>query len=135
MLLKGIALNFGEAAMLCDALRALWLSPKFIDRVWVEMLATIRAEGLEKKWSTKANRMVRRLSKLRRAEATAVLRAAIRFWERHEEPTAKLLTELMLLPPAAKTRGNPPRKGRQASQQTKRSTTKPRAKGNPPRSR
>ncbi|MGH8012841.1 MAG: hypothetical protein ACREQ4_10115 [Candidatus Binataceae bacterium] len=142
VLLKGIGLNFGEAAMLCDALRALWLSPKFIERVWTEMRATIRADGLEDKWSTKADPMLKRLAQLRRAESTAVLRAAIRFWERHEEPTAKLLAELMLLQPPGKNRAEPSRKTRQASPRTKPLTSKskstnskPRGKGKPPRSR
>lgn len=40
---------------------------------------------------------MKRLGRLGRAEATALLRAAIRFWERREEPTAKSLRDLGLI--------------------------------------
>jgi hypothetical protein len=96
-LLEEIGLSFAEAALLCEALRALWLSPKFIERTWREMREVIRTEHLEEKWGTTADVLLKRLSGRRRAEATAVLRAAIRFWERHEEPTAKLLNDLGLI--------------------------------------
>jgi hypothetical protein len=96
-LLEGINLSFAEAALLCEALRALWLSPKFIERTWREMRDIIRTERLEEKWGTTADAIVTRLGGRRRAEATAVLRAAIHFWERREEPTAKLLNDLGLI--------------------------------------
>jgi hypothetical protein len=96
-LLEGIDLSFAEAALLCEALRALWLSPKFIERTWREMRDIIRTERLEQKWGTIADALVARLGGRRRAEVTAVLRAAIRFWERREEPTAKLLSDLGLI--------------------------------------
>ena len=48
-LLEGIDLSFAEAALLCEALRALWLSPKFIERTWREMRDIIRTERLEEK--------------------------------------------------------------------------------------
>jgi hypothetical protein len=57
----------------------------------------IRTERLEQKWGTIADALMTRLGGRRRAEVTAVLRAAIRFWERHEEPTAKLLNDLGLI--------------------------------------
>jgi len=94
ILLDGIGLNFEEAALLCDALRAVWLSPRFIERVWRSMSEVIRRERLDEKWGCDADALTKRLSKLRRAEATALLRGAIRFWERREKPTAKLLSEL-----------------------------------------
>ncbi|MGH7933139.1 MAG: hypothetical protein ACREQN_08205 [Candidatus Binataceae bacterium] len=118
MLLAGIDLNFGEAALLCEALRALWLSPKFIERTWYEMLAIIRSEQLEEKWSTNADTLVTRLSRLRRSEATAMLRATIRFWERYEEPTAELLRDIGLLHPKKQTAAataQPKRKRRKAA--------------------
>jgi len=90
-LLDGIRLSFAEAALLCDALRALWLSPKYIERTWREMRDIIETQRL-------ADALLAPLGRLRRSEATAVLRAAIRFWERHEEPTARLLNELGLIP-------------------------------------
>src|ERR1700687_4743550 len=103
-LLEGIDLSFAEAALLCEALRALWLSPKFIERTWREMRDVIRTERLEKKWGTVAEPLVTRLGGRPRAEVTAVLRAAIRFWERREEPTAKLLNELGLIHPQPRRR-------------------------------
>jgi len=78
-LLEGIDLSFAEAALLCEALWALWLSPKFIERTWREMRDIIRTERLEQKWGTIADALVTRLGGWRRAEVTAVLRAAIRF--------------------------------------------------------
>jgi hypothetical protein len=96
-LLEGIGLSFAEAALLCEALRALWLSPKVIERTWLEMRDIIETEHLDKKWDTTAYALLARIGGLRRSEATAVLRATIRFWERHEEPTAKLLHELGLV--------------------------------------
>jgi len=107
-LLEGIHLSFAEAALLCEALRALWLSPKFIERTWHEMRDIIETERLDKKWDTTADALLARLGGLRRSEATAVLRAAIRFWERHEEPTAKLLNELGLIARARQRQGMPP---------------------------
>jgi hypothetical protein len=94
ILLDGIGLNFEEAALLCDALRSVWLSPQFIERMWRTMSDVIRRERLDEKWGCDAEALTRRLSKLRRVEATALLRGAIRFWERREKPTAKLLSEL-----------------------------------------
>jgi len=48
-LLEGIGLSFAEAALLCEALRALWLSPKVIERTWLEMRDIIETEHLDKK--------------------------------------------------------------------------------------
>jgi hypothetical protein len=96
-LLEGIDLSFAEAALLCEALRALWLSSKFIERTWREMRDIIRTERLDEKWDTTADTLLTRLGGRTHAEATAVLRAAIRFWERHEEPTATLLRDLGLI--------------------------------------
>jgi uncharacterized protein HemY len=104
-LLEGIDLTFAEAALLCEALRALWLSPKYIERTWREMRDIIETERLDKKWDTTTDALLARLGGLRRSESTAVLRAAIRFWERHEEPTAKLLNELGLLPARQQRQG------------------------------
>jgi hypothetical protein len=96
-LLDGIGLNFAQAAMLCEALRALWLSPEFARRVWLDLRAVMRSERLGKRWGTNGDVLVKRLCRLGRAEATALLRAAIRFWERREEPTAKSLHDLGLI--------------------------------------
>jgi hypothetical protein len=106
-LLEGIGLSFGEAALLCDALRGLWLSSQFIERTWLEMCALIQAEQLDQKWDTSADALATRLAGLRRGEATALLRAAIRFWERREEPTAQLLEDLGMLRPQRHTRAHP----------------------------
>jgi hypothetical protein len=106
-LLEGIGLSFGEAALLCDALRGLWLSPQFIERTWREMRELIQAEKLDQKWGTSGEALATRLAQLRRAEATALLRAAIRFWERREEPTAQLLEDLGMLRPQRHTRAHP----------------------------
>ncbi len=97
VLLAGIGLNLAEAAMLCEALRALWLSPEFAARIWLDLHGVMRRECLDKRWGTDADVLVRRLSRLGRAEATALLRAAIRFWERRQEPTAKSLRDLGLI--------------------------------------
>ena len=102
-LLEGIHLSFAEAALLCEALRALWLSPKIIERTWREMREIIETQRLDEKWDTTAEALLARIGGLRRSEATAVLRATIRFWERHEEPTAKLLQELGLIPKQRRT--------------------------------
>ncbi len=96
-LLREIGLNFAEAAMLCESLRALWLSPKFAQRIWLDLGDLMRSERLDEKWGTDADALVKRLGRLGRAEATALLRAAIRFWERREEPTAKSLRDLGLI--------------------------------------
>jgi len=96
-LLSGMGLNFAEAAMLCHALKALWLSPEFTDRVWRELRRVIRREGLAEKWGTDADIVVDRLYKLGCAEATALVRAALSFWDRRDEPTAKSLRDLGLL--------------------------------------
>jgi hypothetical protein len=48
-LLEGIGLSFAEAALLCEALRALWLSPKVIERTWLEMRDIIETEHLDQK--------------------------------------------------------------------------------------
>jgi hypothetical protein len=98
-LLEAIDLSFSEAALLCEALRALWLSPQFIERTWREMRDIIREERLDEKWATSADDLAKRLVGRRRSETTALLRAAIRFWERREEPTAKLLSDLGLIRP------------------------------------
>jgi len=42
---------------------------------------------------TTADAFLKRLGGQQRAEANAVLRAAIRFWEWHQEPTATLLND------------------------------------------
>jgi hypothetical protein len=104
-LLAEINLSFAEAALLCEALRSLWLSPKFIERTWQEMRDIIEAERLDKKWDTSVDALLTRLGGLRRAQATALLRATIRFWERHEEPTATLLKELGLISRQLRKRG------------------------------
>src|SRR5712691_5221178 len=96
-LLAKLGLNFAEAAMLCEALRTLWLSPKFAARIWLDLGELMRSERLDEKWRTNSDGLVKRLGRLGRAEATALLRAAIRFWERREEPTAKLLRDLGLM--------------------------------------
>jgi hypothetical protein len=96
-LLRGIGLNFAEAAMLCDALKALWLSPEFTERVWRELRGVIRRDGLAEKWGTDTDTVVDRLCKLGCAEATALVRAALRFWDRRDEPTASSLRELGLI--------------------------------------
>ena len=64
-LLEGIGLSFAEAALLCEALRALWLSPKFIERTWREMREVIRTEHLEEKWGTPADVLLKRCAGLR----------------------------------------------------------------------
>ena len=92
---------------MCDALRAVWLSPRFIERVWRAMSDVIRHERLDEKWGCDADALTKRLSKLRRAEATALLRGAIRFWERREKPTAKLLSELGMTPRRRRKAPNP----------------------------
>jgi hypothetical protein len=79
----------------------LWLSSKFMERTWREMRDIIRTERLDEKWDTTADTILTRLGGRTHAEATAVLRAAIRFWERHEEPTATLLRDLGLISSAA----------------------------------
>src|SRR5271170_5568843 len=96
-LLDGIGLNFAQAAFLCEAIRALWLSPQFTQRMWDEMRDVSRSEGLDRKWATSGNDVFERLGKMNHAEAVAVVRAAIQFWGRRGEPTAKLLRELGLL--------------------------------------
>jgi hypothetical protein len=96
-LLEGVALEFAEAALVCEAMRALWISPKFLEQMWLQLLEIIKSERLDEKWNIDAAALVNRISKLRRSEATALLRAAIRFWERREEPTAALLLELGLI--------------------------------------
>jgi hypothetical protein len=96
-LLSAMGLNFAEAAMLCDALKALWLSPEFTDRMWRELRRTIRRENLAEKWGTSADNVVDRLRKLGCAESTALVRAALSFWNRRDEPTAKSLRELGLV--------------------------------------
>jgi hypothetical protein len=57
------------------------------------MRELIRAEKLDQKWGTSADAPATRLARLRRAEATALLRAAICFRKRPEEPTAQLLED------------------------------------------
>jgi hypothetical protein len=96
-LLAKSRLNFAEAAMLCEALRSLWLSPEFAARIWLDLGELMRSERLDKKRGTNSDVLVNRLGRLGRAEATALLRAAIRFWERREEPTAKSLRDLGLI--------------------------------------
>jgi hypothetical protein len=96
-LLEQIGLNFAEAAFLCEALRALWLSPKFTKRMWAEMIEVSRAEGLDQKWAMSGDSLSERLSKMNHEEAYAVVRAAIKFWQRRNEPTARLLRDLGLL--------------------------------------
>jgi len=96
-LLEGIGLNFAEAAFLCEALRALWLSPQFTERMWSEMIEVSRAEGLDQKWATDSDSLSERLSKMSQEEAFALVRAAIQFWRRRNEPTARLLRDLGLL--------------------------------------
>lgn len=103
-LLEGIGLSFAQAALLCEALRALWLSPKIIERTWRETREIIETDRLDVKWDTTAGALLARIGGLRRSEATAVLRATIRFWERHEEPTARLLQELGFIPRQPRTR-------------------------------
>jgi hypothetical protein len=98
-LLEGIGLNFAEAAFLCEALRALWFSPQFTQKMWSEMIEVSRAEGLDQKWATSGDALAERLSKMNHEEAFAVLRAAIKFWRRRNEPTARLLRDLGLLAP------------------------------------
>jgi|SRR5271154_1488044 len=97
-LLEGIGLNFAQAAFLCEALRALWLSPQFTERLWNEMRDVSRVEGLDSKWATSGSDVFERLGKMNQAEVFAVVGAAIQFWRRRDgEPTAKLLRELGLL--------------------------------------
>jgi hypothetical protein len=68
-----------EAALLCEALRALWLSPQFIERAWREMRNIIREERLDEKWVMSADALMKLLAGCLRAETTAVLCGAIRF--------------------------------------------------------
>ena len=96
--LENINLNFAEAAFLCEALRALWLSPQFTERMWTEMLEVSRAEGLDEKWATSGDALSERLGKVNPQEAFALVRAAIKFGQRRNEPTARLLHDLGLLP-------------------------------------
>jgi hypothetical protein len=96
-LLEGIGLNFAEAAFLCEALRALWLSPQFTEKMWSQMIEVSRAEGLDQKWATSSDSLAERLSKMNHEEAFALVRAAIKFWQRRNEPTARLLRDLGLL--------------------------------------
>lgn len=98
-LLENINLNFAEAAFLCEALRALWLSPQFTERMWSEMLEVSRVEGLDEKWATSGDALSERLGKMNPHEAFALVRAAIKFGQRRNEPTARLLRDLGLLPP------------------------------------
>jgi hypothetical protein len=81
-ILRQIDFEFGEAALLCDGLRALWLSPNFIEKLWAEMARVIRTEHLEHKWATSARALAARVARCDRESATALLRAAILFWER-----------------------------------------------------
>lgn len=97
-LLENINLNFAEAAFLCEALRALWLSPQFTERMWSEMLEVSRVEGLDQKWATSGDALSERLGKMNPQEAFALVRAAIKFGQRRNEPTARLLRDLGLLP-------------------------------------
>jgi hypothetical protein len=98
-LLEGIGLNFAEAAFLCEALRALWFSPHFTERMWSEMIEVSRTQGLDQKWDTSGDSLAERLNKMNHEEAFAVVRAAIKFWQRRNEPTARLLRDLGLLGP------------------------------------
>jgi hypothetical protein len=97
VLLNGVGMNFAEAAMLCDGLKALWLSPEFIDRLWAELRKVIERDHLDEKWGADSGTLVERLSKLGCAESTAMVRAALRFWETREKPTAKTLRDLGLV--------------------------------------
>ena len=102
-LLDGIALEFREAALVCEAMRALWISQGFLQQVWHQLVDIIKSERLDENWGMNADALGSRLATLTRSEATALLRGAIRFWERREEPTATLLLELGLIRPE---RGN-----------------------------
>ncbi|HEX4208987.1 MAG TPA: hypothetical protein VHY56_01240 [Candidatus Binataceae bacterium] len=91
-------MSFAEAAFLCDALKALWLSPQFTERLFSEMIEVSRVEGLDQKWATSSDSLSERLGKMSSQEAFAVVRAAIQFWRRRNEPTARLLRDLGLVP-------------------------------------
>jgi hypothetical protein len=48
-LLEGLDLSFAKPVLPCEALRALWLSLKFIERTWREMRAIVESEGPRQK--------------------------------------------------------------------------------------
>lgn len=96
-LLGGIGLNFAEAAFLCETLATLLQSPEFTDRLWAEVREVSRAKGLDQKWAANPDQLFERLGKMNKEEALALMRAALQFWQRRKEPTARLLRDLGLL--------------------------------------
>ena len=97
-LLEGIGLNFSEAAFLCEALAALWQSPEFTERMWSDLRQIGRAKGLDEKWAAAGDGLFDRLKKINKDEELALMRAALQFCRRRDEPTARLLRDLGLLP-------------------------------------
>jgi hypothetical protein len=98
-LLGGIGLSFAEAAFLCEALAMLLQTPEFTERMWSDMREVSRAKGLDEKWAANSDQLFERLSRMNKEEALALMRAALQFWQRRKEPTARLLRDLGLLAP------------------------------------
>jgi hypothetical protein len=96
-LLGGIGLNFGEAALLCEALATIWQTPGFTERMWSDVREVSHAMGLDEKWSASSDQLFERLGKMKPEEALALMRAALQFSQRRNEPTARLLRDLGLL--------------------------------------
>jgi hypothetical protein len=100
-LLGRIGLNFAEAALLCEALATLWQSPGFTERMWSDVRAVSQATGLDEKWAASGDELFERLGKMKQEEALALMRAALQFSQRRNEPTARLLRDLGLVPAEA----------------------------------
>jgi len=95
--LSSIGLSLAEAALVCEGLSVLWLSPKFINQMWKDTFATIRRKRIDEKWDVDVDGLLKRLRQLSQPEANALFRAAVRFSERREEPSAIVLSELGLI--------------------------------------
>jgi hypothetical protein len=106
-LLGGIGLTFAEAAFLCEALAALLQSPAFTDHMWSEMREVSRTKGLDEKWAASSDQLFERLGKMNQEEGLALMRAALQFWQRRKEPTARLLRDLGLLASRSSPAGVP----------------------------
>ena len=92
--LHGIGLTLAEAVLVCEGLSKLWFSGKLADQMWKEAFEIIRPERIDERWGVEVDGLLKRLTKLNQSEASALLRAAVRFAERREEPAATVLSEL-----------------------------------------
>jgi len=102
--LHGIGLTLAEAVLVCEGLSKLWFSGKLADQMWFsgkladqmwkEAFEIIRPERIDERWGVEVDGLLKRLTKLNQSEASALLRAAVRFAERREEPAATVLSEL-----------------------------------------